>query len=160
MGRWMSYLAAAALVVPAALAGQGPAAAPPACSGELDGQVLTTMIKFPDGYAVEAPWNVLANRPTSINGAPGYLMSVHLDHIVEHDGVTGQATTTPFPSPIETTFEGATVDEVVYQAAQVWCMTVLRVRAEGEGALAPQQGQRKLPIRTTMAERQEPAFGE
>lgn len=160
MSRWISILAAAVLAMPATLAGQAPADAPPACSGELDGEVLTTTIKFPDGYAVEAPWDVLASRSTSAGGAAGHVMAVHLDHIVEHDGLTGQATTTPFPSPIETTFEGATVDEVIYQAAQVWCMTVLRVRAEGEGALAPSQNTRKLPIRTTMTAWPEPVFGE
>lgn len=149
--RNLTHLAVAAiLAVPVALTAQAPMENAPACSAELDGETLTTTIEFNDGYAVIAPWDVMGSRATTTNGAPGHVIAVHLDHIVEHDPITGQAKTTPFPSPVETTFEGGDMDEVVYQAAQVWCMTVMRVRADGQGALVPPKSERKLPVRTTM----------
>lgn len=142
----MTCVAAAALLVPSGAPAQQPAGGP-TCSGELDGTLLTTMIQYADGYAVEAPWKVLTNRPASLQSRR--VVAVHLDRIVEHVPESGQTVTTPFPSPIRTTFEGADMDAIVYQAAQVWCVTVMNVRTEG-GSLVPEKQTPALPQRITM----------
>src|SRR5690606_16947219 len=83
----------------------------------------------PDGYAVEGPWRVTGNRPVALeDGRPGMAMSASLDRIVEVDPATGQRITTPFSEPIQTTFEGQSEEDLVYRAAQIWCLTVLKAQ--------------------------------
>lgn len=129
---------ALALLAPAGLSAQAPADAP-ACRADLDGNRLTTTIEFSDGYAVEAPWTVNWNRAASLeDGSRGVSAAASLDRIVEVDPATGQRIVTPFPEPIETTFEGRTEEELIYRAAQIWCLTVLRAQ-EQQGAGGSQQ---------------------
>lgn len=140
--RWISkLLALLALVVPAGLSAQQ-RGVEPACRASLDGDRLTTVIEFPDGYAVEAPWRVTWNRAAALeDGRPGVVAGVELDRIIERDPATGQRVETPFPEPIQTTFEGATEEQMVYRAAQIWCLTVLK--AQNGAAESKQQGKPK-----------------
>lgn len=135
-------IAVMAFSAPVGLFAQDPANAP-ACRANLDGDQLTTAIEFPDGYAVEAPWSVSWNRAATLeNGRPGVVVAAQLDRIVELDPATGQRIVTPFPEPIETMFEGATEDELIYRAAQIWCLTVLKAQEQQEaGRSAPAQPQ-------------------
>lgn len=123
-------LALVALAAPTGLSAQQQPDAP-ACRADLDGDELTTAIEFPDGYAVEAPWRVSWNRAATMeNGDDGVAATAELDRIVEHDPTTGERVVTPFPEPIETLFEGTSEDELVYRAAQIWCLTVLKAQEQ------------------------------
>ncbi len=125
---FISFIAMLALAAPAGLLAQNSNNAP-ACRASLDGDLLTTAISFPDGYAVEGPWRVYGNRAVSLeDGRPGMAMSASLDRIVEVDPATGQRITTPFSEPIQTTFEGQSEEDLVYRAAQIWCLTVLKAQ--------------------------------
>jgi hypothetical protein len=117
----------------------------PACKANLEGPRLTTTIEFRNGYAVEAPWRVVSNRVSSLgDGRPGRVVSARLSGIVEIDPETGRRTATPFPEAIETVFEGRTHDDVLANAAQVWCMTVLKVHG-GDAAPEAAPRQRRAP---------------
>lgn|SRR5690554_976436 len=138
----INAVALVALALPAGLSAQQSADAP-ACRANLDGNQLTTAIEFPDGYAVEAPWNLSWNRAATLeNGQQGVAAAAQLDRIVELDPASGQRIVTPFPEPIETKFEGATEDELVYRAAQIWCLTVLKAQ-EQETTNSPQPSTRQ-----------------
>jgi len=127
--RFFSILVTAlALVLPAPLAAQTGGQAP-SCRGSLEGDRLTTTITFPNGYTVEGPWRVSGNRPVALeDGTRGVAMNASLDRIIEVQPGTGQRVTTPFPEPIETTFDGESEQELVERAAQIWCLTVIRAQ--------------------------------
>jgi len=123
-----NFIAALALALPAPLAAQTPGQAP-TCRGALEGDRLVTTIEFPNGYVVEGPWRVSGNRPVALeDGTRGVAMNASLDRIIEVEPGTGQRVTTPFPEPIETTFDGQTEQELVQRAAQIWCLTVIRAQ--------------------------------
>lgn len=133
-------LAVVALVVPIVLGAQ-PRPDAPACRADLNGDQLTTIIEFSDGYAVEAPWRVLWNRPASLeDGSEGVAVGATLNRIVEVDPATGNRQTTPFPEPIETTFEGQNETALVHRAAQIWCLTVIKAQEKSKSE-APQEQQ-------------------
>jgi len=124
---------ALALLAPAGLGAQAPPDAP-ACRADLDGNRRTTTIEFSDGYAVEAPWTVHWTRAASLeDGSRGVAADASLDRIVEVEPGTGQRVVTPFPEPIQTTFEGRSEEELIYRAAQIWCLTVLRAQEQSAG---------------------------
>ncbi|MBI4409235.1 MAG: hypothetical protein HY561_05975 [Gemmatimonadetes bacterium] len=126
-----------ALLVPAGLRAQAGDESP-TCRATLEDQDLTTAIHFSNGYIVEAPWRITGNQNASLqNGRAGVVMSAVLDRIIETDPASGQRLTTPFDQPIETTFEGESDEDLVSRAAHVWCLTVLRVQEEGNGAARP-----------------------
>lgn len=120
--------ALAVLAAPAGLSAQTNDNSP-ACRADLDGERLTTTIRFSDGYTITAPWEVEWNRPAALdNGAEGVAVGATLDRVVEVDPETGERRVTPFPEPIETTFEGENEEAMVYRAAQIWCLTVLKAQ--------------------------------
>ena len=122
------FSAALALGAPAHLAAQPPGRAP-VCRGALDGDRLTTTIEFPNGYIVEGPWRISGRRTVALDdGGSGLAMNASLDRLVEVQPGTRERVTTPFPEPIETTFEGQSEQAVVQRAAQIWCLTVLRAQ--------------------------------
>mgnify|MGYP001198383685 FL=1 len=105
---------------------ESPAEPEPSCRGRLDNVLLTTTLQFPDGYAVEGPWRVISNREQPLeDGTMGRAVAASLDRVIEVDEA-GNRSETPFPEPIETVFEGRTETELVYNAAQTWCRTVLQ----------------------------------
>ena len=122
----------AAVALPAGLGAQQVARGSPVCRASMDGGQLTTVVQFEDGYTVEGPWQVLQNRAASLDdGARGIQVGARLDRIVEVDPSTGERQATPFPNPVDVTFEGHTQDELVSRAAQIWCASVMKARAEG-----------------------------
>jgi len=139
-----------ALIIPAGLEAQTRDPAP-ACRGSLDGNRLTTTIEFADGYAVEAPWRVSWTRGAAFeDGTSGMVANAVLDRIIESNSRNGERIETSFPEPIETTFEGATEEELVYRAAQVWCLTVLKAqeRTNGGRGASDRQSPARTPSRT------------
>lgn len=147
MRLFMIAALAAGLALPAIAAGLPENPTPSRCHGEMDGTALTTAIEFADGSMVEAPWRVVGFRQSADRGrVTGRTVSVYLDRIVEIDAA-GKRVATPFPTPIETSFRGRDDDEIVHQAAQVWCMTVIKVKEDG-GSLVPQVGDRKPLLRS------------
>lgn len=128
----MRAVAVATLVVPGAAGAQQVAEGHgPVCHASMNGGQLTTVVQFDDGYTVEGPWQVLQNHAASLDdGAKGMQVGARLDRIVETDPATGQRSATPFPSPVSVTFEGHDQDELVTRAAQIWCASVIKARAE------------------------------
>ncbi len=127
----MTAVVAAALALPVGAGAQLAAARAPVCRATMDGGQLTTVVQFEDGYTVEGPWQVLQNRAASLDdGAKGIQVGARLDRIVEVDPATGERQATPFPNPVDVTFEGHTQDELITRAAQIWCASVMKARAE------------------------------
>ncbi len=120
-----------ALVVPAVAGAQQVTDREPVCRGSMDGARLTTVVQFEDGYTVEAPWQVTQNRAGPISdGGRGIQMGARLDRIIEVDPSTGVRQATPFPNPVDITFEGHSRDELISRAAQIWCSSVVKARAD------------------------------
>lgn len=120
-----------ALVSPGVVAAQQVSDREPVCRGSMDGGRLTTVVQFDDGYTVEAPWQVMQNRAGALaDGGRGLQMGARLDRIIEVDPATGARQATPFPNPVNITFEGRNRDELISRAAQIWCASVLKARAD------------------------------
>lgn len=133
----INALAFTALALPAGLHGQE-ADNGPACRATLDGGRLTTTIEFTNGYVVEAPWRVTGNRTASLeDGRRGLVVDAVLDRIIEREPATGQQRTTPFPDPIEAVFEGHSEEELVYRAAQIWCLTIMELHKKKPTSKTP-----------------------
>jgi hypothetical protein len=131
----MRFIIQAAVVVtllaPAVVGAQQVSDREPVCRGSMDGGRLTTVVQFEDGYTVEAPWEVMQNRAGPLAaGGRGIQMGARLDRIIEVDPSTGARQATPFPNPVNMTFEGRNRDELISRAAQIWCASVLKARAD------------------------------
>jgi hypothetical protein len=139
-------MVAVALWVPMSVGAQQVSRIPPVCRASMDGGQLTTVVQFDDGYMVEGPWQVLQNRAASLDdGGRGILVGARLDRIVEVDPATGARQATPFPNPVDVTFEGHNQDELVSRAAQIWCASVMKARAEAPGKSTGTE-QRSTPV--------------
>lgn len=139
MRRFIIHAAAAlALAVPAALHAQGVASNDmPVCRATMSTGALTTVVQFRDGYRVEGPWRITQNHAAAMDdGAKGIEVGAVLDHIVEVDALTGERDATPIPSPVMVTFQGHDQQELISQAAHIWCMSVLKARGDDPGAAA------------------------
>ena len=118
------------VAVAVALFAAGPVAAQsrqdaPACRAARNGDEIVTRIVYPDGYAVEGPWRVKASR----SGVSSSLtLTAILRNIVEIPANSAERRSTPLRSAIEMTFTGESIDDVLTEAAHVWCVTVMRVR--------------------------------
>jgi hypothetical protein len=99
----------------------------PACSAELKGQALTTILELPTGTRVEAPWRVV-HTGEMVEGKATFVMFATLDRVIERNPTTGSRSIVPFPEPVSLAFEGASQTETVQRAAQVWCVTVMRAQ--------------------------------
>ncbi len=149
MRTFFKLMAVAALAAPAGLRAQLTAEHAPLCRASMDGGNLLTVIEFADGSSVAAPWQVLASKPAALDdGARGVRMGARLERIVEVDPA-GRRRSTPFPRPIDVTFEGHDRNELVSNAAQVWCMSVLRARAEAPDE-APEHTVKPVGWRATL----------
>ena len=117
----------------------------PTCRAGRRGEDLITRIQFPDGYMVEGPWHVTGQSPTTSKVT---LITAVLDHIVETQAVSHKQQTTSLPSAIEMTFHGASFDEVLTQAANIWCMTVLQARPPWQMDVKPAEvpGQNRITL--------------
>lgn len=130
----INALALIALLIPTGVYAQAQEQAP-ACRADMQGDQLITTIEFADGYAVQAPWDVEYSRPATLqNGEEGIEVGASLDRIIEVDPATGERVVTPFPEPIETSFQAANEQELIYRAAQIWCLTVLKAQEQGASA--------------------------
>lgn len=118
----------------------------PVCRASMNGGQLTTVVQFEDGYTVEGPWQVVQNRAAALqDGGRGFQVGARLDRIVEVDPSTGQRSATPFPAPVSVTFEGHNQDELVSRAAQIWCASVMKARAD-----APQKSSGAEGVQSTV----------
>lgn len=95
-----------------------------ACRGNLQGDVLHTTIVFDDGSRLIGPWQVMHTE-----GAPAaHRLAAVLHRVIEVDS-RGAQRTTAFPQGVAVLFEGRTQRDLIDNAAQVWCSTVLKARA-------------------------------
>lgn len=118
---------------------KSPPAGDPACHAELKGQWLTTTIEFTDGYRLQAPWKVLSSQRLDTRGSMQSIVAdLLLENLIEGDVITGEQQATPLMQPIRLRLEAQTEPELVLQAAQTWCVTVI-------------QAQQGNPPRTTTA---------
>jgi hypothetical protein len=108
----------------------GDAAVPePSCKARLSGRLLTTTIKFENGYGMEAPWQVLQTQRAFLSEDRSILLvDLTLDRIVEFDEITGHRSTTALPQPVQVRVEGVSDTDVVSEAADTWCSSVLKAR--------------------------------
>jgi hypothetical protein len=97
----------------------------PTCRAERLGEALITRIEYPDGYRVEGPWRI--TRDTRA-GSLSTIQAV-LDRIVEFRPLTSTQQMTSLPSAIEMTFRGRSPVALLEEAANVWCVTVMKARA-------------------------------
>jgi hypothetical protein len=100
----------------------------PVCKADRQGETLLTKIEYPTGYTVEAPWTVTASVTGKTTGAVSTVTAV-LDRIVESWRVSGTRELTKLPGPLEMTFRGNSMNEILNEAAHVWCASVIRARA-------------------------------
>lgn len=99
----------------------------PSCRAELKGVNLLTVFELPTGIVVEAPWQVV-HRGYDETRAKRHIVFATLDRVIEKDALTGRNRIVPFPEPIRLGFEGETHEAVVENAAEVWCVTVMRAQ--------------------------------
>ena len=99
----------------------------PVCRADQKGARLVTTIEYRDGYRIDAPWRVTSEGRFR-NG--GSRLTVALDHIIETDGLTGKRQVISLPGVVELTFKGANREQVLREAADVWCETVGKAMAE------------------------------
>jgi hypothetical protein len=115
---------AAVLIGAASLEAQTPQNAA-ACRAERRGEALITKIEYADGYSVEGPWRVTedvrAGRATTVRAV--------LDRIVETRPLTSTRHMTALPTAIEMTFRGRSPSDLLDEAANLWCVTVMKARA-------------------------------
>lgn len=97
------------------------------CRAELKGVNLLTVMELPSGIVVEAPWQII-HRGVDEARVKRFVVFATLDRVIEKDEITGARKIVPFPEPIRLGFEGNTHEEVVENAAQVWCVTVMRAQ--------------------------------
>lgn len=97
-----------------------------ACRGELTGAVLSTTATFQDGSRVVGPWRIVGERHAP--GGEQRELAAMLDRVIEVDGSTGTRRTTPFPQRIAVTFAGENEQQLVAEAARIWCSTVGKAR--------------------------------
>lgn len=136
-----------AFVFPAALAAAQPPADEPVCRANLDGQHLTTVVRFEDGYTVEGPWQIFENHPAALSdGRKGIRVGARLGGIVEVDPTTGARESTPFDHPVDVTFEGHDRNDLMNRAARIWCASVSKARAAREETTP-----RSIPSRPSIA---------
>jgi hypothetical protein len=96
----------------------------PVCKAEPRGGAIVTRIQFSDGYTVEGPWRLTSRS----DDKSATTVRAVLDRIVETQPVSHKRQTTALPSAVEMTFSGSTFDDVLTEAAHVWCLTVIQAR--------------------------------
>ena len=96
----------------------------PVCRADRTGPDLVTRIIFPDGYVVEGPWRVTGVVKSSTSTS----MTAVLNHIVETTELSPQRQLVDLPGPVQMTFSGRSMTDVLTEAANVWCATVIKAR--------------------------------
>lgn len=99
----------------------------PVCRADQNGARLVTTIEYRDGYRVDAPWRVTSEGQFRKGGSR---LTAELDHIIETHALTGKQKTISLPGVVEMTFKGATRQQLLREAADVWCATVGKAMAE------------------------------
>jgi hypothetical protein len=98
----------------------------PVCTAEQVGSVLVTTIEYTNGYRVQAPWRVTAERKYSRGGVR---LTAVLDRIIEFDAFTRARDVTSLPDAVQVTFRGTNQRQVLLDAARIWCVTVAKAIA-------------------------------
>jgi hypothetical protein len=95
------------------------------CRAERRGEALITKIEYADGYGVEGPWRVMED----VRAGTATTVRAVLDRIVETRSFTSRRQMTALPTAIEMTFRGRSIRDLLDEAANVWCLTVMKARA-------------------------------
>ena len=98
------------------------------CRASITGDRLLTVYESSTGYMVEGPWRIIAAQPASFQPGKVTITAV-IDRIVEYDPQTRERQTIPFPDAVEVVFEGADENELVLNAARIWCATVTKAQS-------------------------------
>ncbi|HSL70644.1 MAG TPA: hypothetical protein VK864_10415 [Longimicrobiales bacterium] len=130
-------------IVPAALLAQA-SSIDPICKAERVGDRLNTIVQYPDGYVVEAPWRIVDQRGNVSSESRNISVRAVLDSVIEFNPVLSQRIATPFPSSVDIVFEADSEQGILEAAAHVWCATVARVRGS-----IPGQMSRPVPFRVS-----------
>lgn len=124
-----SVLAAAILITAwaANANGQTPNNNRPVCTADQSGGILVTTIEYTDGYRVEAPWRVTSEAKFTQGETR---ITALLDHIIETDPLTRKKQVTALPGVVEMMFKGDSRQQLLREAAEVWCTTVGKAMAD------------------------------
>jgi hypothetical protein len=123
-----SVIAATILVIACAAASDGQTTrSEPVCRADQNGARLITTIEYRDGYRVDAPWRVTSEGKFRTGGSR---LTAALDHIIETDALTGKRQVISLPGAVEMTFKGVNREQLLREAAEVWCATVGKAMAE------------------------------
>lgn len=102
------------------------------CRASISGDRLLTVYESASGYMVEGPWRILSAQPASFR--PGkFAITAVIDRIVEYDPQTRERQTIPFPDAVEVVFEGADENDLILNAARIWCATVTKAQTSLDG---------------------------
>lgn len=97
------------------------------CRASIAGDQLLTVYESSTGYMVEGPWRIVRAHPTSFR-ANAITITAVIDRIVEYDPQTRERQTIPFPDAVEVVFEGQDENDLILNAARVWCATVTKAQ--------------------------------
>lgn len=116
----------------------------PSCRAELKGGRLTTSIEFTNGYRLDAPWKVLGSQHLEARGnLKSIVADLLLEALIETDALTGKQLSTTLAEPIRLRLQAPTEPDIVFQAAQTWCTSVIQARQRStalEGPAPPKPG--------------------
>ena len=97
------------------------------CRASITGDQMLTVFESSTGYMVEGPWRIIAAHPASYHAGRVTITAV-IDRIVEYDPQTRERQTIPFPDAVEVVFEGQDENELILNAARIWCATVTKAQ--------------------------------
>lgn len=100
---------------------------PAVCKANQSGNVLVTTIEYDDGHRVQAPWRVIETRINDRTGT--WLVKAVVDRMIEKGPGTRKQATTQLPGPVEVTFKGRNAEEILKDAAAIWCSSVAKAVA-------------------------------
>lgn len=101
----------------------------PACGAVLRGLNLLTSVTLASGVKVEGPWRLsYGGEVMPETGVTHFRMLAELDRVIRKDVLTGERREILLPEPVQLELEGTSQRELVYRAAQLWCVTVMRAQ--------------------------------
>lgn len=119
---------AVAAITASSAAAQSPKGDEYRCRASITGDRLLTVYESSTGYMVEGPWRIIAAHSIS-NQMGRVAITAVIDRIVEYDPQTRERQTIPFPDAVEVVFEGTDENDLILNAARIWCATVTKAQS-------------------------------
>lgn len=126
--RMLTSVLALAVFVASGAAAQSATGDEYRCRATISGDRLLTVYESSTGYMVEGPWRIISAQPASFRMGSMVAITAVIDRIVEYDPQTKERQTIPFPGAVEVVFEGQDEDDLILNAARIWCATVTKAQ--------------------------------